>query len=128
MHLGLLFPDLTSPKSDLKALYTKHPSHRCVLPGIVPVLYSRILFFGTYSLTVGAEEARHAHEKNRRPDLYLRYSIFLIVHEEWQLKSGHMLYPEEAWRGETHLAGSRQYRPVQEFCHHFQQKRKRGLL
>lgn len=78
--------------------------------------------FGTYSVTDGAEEARHAHEKNRRPDLYLRYSIFLIVHEEWQLKSGHMLYPEEAWRGETHLAGSRQYRPVQEFCHHFQQK------
>ncbi|MFR7816436.1 MAG: hypothetical protein ACLU22_02875 [Clostridium sp.] len=55
--------------------------------------------------------------------MYLRYSIFLIVHEEWQLKSGHMLYPEEAWRGETHLAGSRQYRPVQEFCHHFQQKK-----
>lgn len=59
MHLGLLFPDLTSPKSDLKALYTKHPSHRCVLTGIVPVPGSRIIFFGTYPVTDGAEEARH---------------------------------------------------------------------
>ena len=128
MHLGLLFPDLTLLKSDLKVLYTKHPSHRCVPTGIVPVPGSRIIFFETYPVPDGEGEAGYPHEKSRRPDLYLPYSNFLTVHEEWQLKSGHILYPEVAWRGEMHLADSRKYRPVQEFCHRFKQKRKRGRL